>query len=145
MRFVVFATEEPRTPKTGVRATRHIRGWRPEASGRPANTGNISATASYPRPVLASVAQALLPVSSAWEASALGAGKSACATPGSRPPGRTGMTNSQRLFLTGWNLPCAVDDSKDVDLIRLDVIDDPKGPFQNLTNLWDRKFRDFAP
>ena len=39
----------------------------------------------------------------------------------------------------------AVDDSKDVDLIRLDVIDDSKWAFQDLPNLWDRKFRDFAP
>ena len=67
------------------------------------------------------------------------------ATGGSRPAGRTGKTNSCRMLLAGWNLLCAVDDSKDVDLIRLDVIDDPEGPFQNLPNLWDRKFRDFAP
>ena len=32
-------------------------------------------------------------------------------------------------LLAGWNLLCAVDDSKHVDLIRLDVVDDSKGPF----------------
>jgi hypothetical protein len=46
----------------------------------PTNTGNISVTASHPGPVLAYVAQALLPVRFAGEASALGTGKSACAT-----------------------------------------------------------------
>jgi hypothetical protein len=37
---------------------------------RPTNTGNISVTASDPCPVLAHVAQALLPVHYAWNASA---------------------------------------------------------------------------
>jgi len=46
----------------------------------PANMGNISVTTSNPWPVLASVAQALLPVLYAWNASALDTGKSACAT-----------------------------------------------------------------
>jgi hypothetical protein len=58
----------------------HIRDWRPEASMRPTNPGNISVTASYPWPVLDSVAQALLPVFYAWNASALATGRSACAT-----------------------------------------------------------------
>ena len=40
---------------------------------------------------------------------------------------------------------CAVDDSKDVDLIRLEAIDDSKRTFQNLPNLWNSEFRDFAP
>ena len=31
-------------------------GWRPEASGRPTNPGNISVTASYPRLALVYVA-----------------------------------------------------------------------------------------
>jgi len=47
---------------------------------RPTNTGNISVTASPPWPVLALVAQALLPVFYAWNASALATGRSACAT-----------------------------------------------------------------
>jgi len=55
-------------------------GWRPEASGRPKNTDNPSGTTSHPRPVLAQVAQARLPVRCAWDASALGTGKNACAT-----------------------------------------------------------------
>ena len=50
-----------------------------------------------------------------------------------------------RLSLAGGNLLCTVDDSKDVDLVRLDVIDNSKGPLQDLPNLWDRKFRDLAP
>ena len=39
---------------------------------------------------------------------------------------------------------CSVDDSEDVNLIRLDVIDDAKWAFVNLANLWDGKFRNFA-
>ncbi len=38
-----------------------------------------------------------------------------------------------------------MDDSKNVDLIRLDIVDDSIGAFHDLPNLWDRKFRDFAP
>jgi hypothetical protein len=38
------------------------------------------------------------------------------------------------LLLAGGNLLCAVDEGKDVDLIGFDVLDDPKGPFQNLPN-----------
>jgi hypothetical protein len=38
-----------------------------------------------------------------------------------------------------------VDDSKDVDLIRLDVIDDSKGAFHDLPDLGDPEFRDLAP
>lgn len=81
----------------------------------------------------------------AWNASALDTGKSACAISGSRPAGRRGKTILCPLLLAGWDLLRAVDDSKDVDLIRLKVIDDSKGTFQNLPNLWDSKFRDFAP
>ncbi len=74
MRFVVFASEEPRTPKTGDRATRTDSPVAPRCIGCPTNTGNISVTASHPWPVLASVAQALLPVPYAWNASALATG-----------------------------------------------------------------------
>lgn len=38
-----------------------------------------------------------------------------------------------------------MDDGKHVNLIRLDVVDDSKGPFQNLPNLWDPEFRDLPP
>ena len=41
------------------------------------------------------------------------------------------------LLLAGWNLLCPVDDSKDIDLIRFDVIDDSERPVENLPNLWD--------
>ena len=55
----------------GFSSARHLsRGWRPAASGRPPNPGNLSVTASHPWPVLALVTQALLPVSYAWNASA---------------------------------------------------------------------------
>jgi len=37
-----------------------------------------------------------------------------------------------------------VDDGKKIDLVGFDVIDDAKGPFQNLPDLRDPKFRDFA-
>jgi len=50
-----------------------------------------------------------------------------------------------RWLLAGGNLLRAVDDSKDVDLIRLDVVDDSKGAFEDLPNLWNGKLRDFAP
>ena len=39
----------------------------------------------------------------------------------------------------------AVDNSKHVDLIRLDVVDDSEGPFQNLPNLRDAEFHDLPP
>src|SRR5208337_3265866 len=48
-------------------------------------------------------------------------------------------------LLAGWDLPCAVDNSKHVDLIGLDVVDDSEGPFQNLPNLRDPEFRDPSP
>ena len=109
-------------------------GWRPDSRGRPTNPGNITVTASHPWPVLASVAQALLPVRYAWNASAM-AHAGVPVLPLRCPC----------LLSPGWNLLCAVDDSKDVDLIRLEVIDDSKRTFQNLPNLWDSEFRDFAP
>jgi hypothetical protein len=37
------------------------------------------------------------------------------------------------------------DNSKHVDLIRLDVADNSKGAFHYLPDLGDPKFRDFAP
>ena len=49
-------------------------GWRPDASGCPTNTRNLPVAAPNPWPVLASVAQALLPVLHAWDASALDTG-----------------------------------------------------------------------
>ena len=63
---------------------RWSRGWRTQCLScmRPTNPGDLSVTASYPWPVLASVTQALLPVRFAWEASASGTGRSACATLG---------------------------------------------------------------
>ena len=48
-------------------------------------------------------------------------------------------------LLVGWDLPCAVDDGKDIDLIRPDVVDDPERPFQNLPNLRDPEFCDLPP
>jgi hypothetical protein len=50
----------------------------------------------------------------------------------------------RRLSTTGWNLLCAVDDGKHVDLIGLDVVDDSKGRFQNLPDLRDAEFRDLT-
>jgi hypothetical protein len=47
-------------------------------------------------------------------------------------------------LLTGWDLLCAVDDGKDIDLIELDVIDDSERAFEDFPNLWDGKFRDFT-
>jgi len=44
-----------------------------------------------------------------------------------------------------WNVLGTVDDSQHVDLIRLDVVDDPKGAFQYLPNLRDTEFGDLAP
>ena len=49
------------------------------------------------------------------------------------------------LLLTGWNLLCAVDDSQDVDLIRLDVVDVSKRAFHDLADLWDSEFRGLTP
>ena len=39
----------------------------------------------------------------------------------------------------------AVDDGKHIDLVRLDVVDDSKGPFQNFPDLRDPEFRDLPP
>lgn len=55
------------------------------------------------------------------------------------------LTLLASLLLIGWNLLCAVDDSQDVDLIRLDVVDDSKGAFHDLANLWYSEFRGLAP
>ena len=59
--------------------------------------------------------------------------------------GTRGATSPWCLLIAGWDLLCAVDDSKDVDLIRLDVIDDSKGAFHDLPDLGDPEFRDLAP
>ncbi len=40
---------------------------------------------------------------------------------------------------------CAVYDRKDVDLIRLEVVNDSKGAFHDLPDLGDPEFRDLAP
>ena len=40
---------------------------------------------------------------------------------------------------------CAVCDRKDVDLIRLEVVNDSKGAFHDLPDLGDPEFRDLAP
>jgi hypothetical protein len=40
---------------------------------------------------------------------------------------------------------CAGDDSQDVGLVRLDVVDDSKGTFHDLADLWDSEFRGLTP
>jgi hypothetical protein len=47
-------------------------------------------------------------------------------------------------LLVGWDLPCAVDDGKDIDLIRLDVVDDAKGTLHSLPNLRDPELGDLS-
>jgi hypothetical protein len=49
------------------------------------------------------------------------------------------------MLLSGWDLLCAVDDGKHVDLVGLDVVDDSEGPFQNLPDLREPEFRDLPP
>jgi len=48
-------------------------------------------------------------------------------------------------LLAGGNLLCAVDDSKHVDLIRLDVVDNSIGAFDYLPDLGDPELRHLAP
>jgi hypothetical protein len=42
-------------------------------------------------------------------------------------------------------LLCAVDHSQAFDLIRLDLVDDSKGVFHDLADLWDSEFRGLTP
>lgn len=74
------------------------------------------------------VAQALLPVRDAWDASGLGPRRS-----------------QQGTSLAGPNLLRAMDDGQHVDLIRFNVVDDSKRPLQDFPNLRDPEFRHLAP
>ena len=127
--------------------------------GRHAITGNISVNASQPWRVLGSSCQMVRQLTDKLAATLCDTGTPACVlcmeciSPGHRQeclchpgfPARRaeGEDNSRRLLLAGWNLLCTVNDRKDFNLIRLDVIDDSMGHFKDLPNLWDGKFRDF--
>ncbi len=54
------------------------------------------------------------------------------------------LLRTAELF-AGWNLLCAMDDGKHVNLIGLDVVDDSKGSLQHLPDLGDTELCDLAP
>lgn len=48
-------------------------------------------------------------------------------------------------LVTSWDFLCCVQDGQHIYLVRLNVVDDPVGTFENFTNLRVLEFRDNAP